>query len=107
LIQKRDKSIGSLFPEDLDPGGVMIMVQKSDLFPDERNWSLIETTVKSDGSVFLHLPNGSLSKEIFEMRRSGPQTFQVRAESLQRRLTRHRMNTLMVALLKPPPQGLI
>jgi hypothetical protein len=85
----------------------MIVIEKSNLFPDERNRSLIEAAVESDRPIFLHLPKGSLSEEIFQMGRHGPQTFQVRGESLQRSLTRHRMNTPMVGLLKPPRQGLI
>jgi hypothetical protein len=45
LIQKGDKPIGSFLPEDFDPSRIMVMVEQSDLFTDERNRSLIETTV--------------------------------------------------------------
>jgi hypothetical protein len=67
LIQKGDKSIGSFFPKDFDPRGVMIVIQECDFFPDERNRSLIEAAVESNRSVSLHLPKGSFSEEILQM----------------------------------------
>jgi len=45
LIQKGNKPIGAFFQKNLDSGGVMLMVEKNHLFPDQRNRSLIETAV--------------------------------------------------------------
>jgi len=71
LIQKGNKSIGSLFPKDFDPSWVMIVIAECDFFTDERNRSLIEAAVKCDRPVFLHLPKGPFSKEILQMGRGG------------------------------------
>jgi len=45
LVQKGNKPIGAFFQENLDSGGVMLMVKKDRLFADQRNRSLIETAV--------------------------------------------------------------
>jgi hypothetical protein len=69
LIQKGDKPVGSFFPKDFDPRRVMIVIQESDFFTDERNRGFIETAVESHRSVSLHLPKGPFSEEIFQMGR--------------------------------------
>jgi hypothetical protein len=45
LVQKGDKPEGALFQEDLDSGRVMLMVQESDLFANQRYGGFIEATV--------------------------------------------------------------
>jgi len=45
LVQKGDKPEGAFFQEDLDSGGVVLMVQQSDLFTNERDGGFIEATV--------------------------------------------------------------
>jgi hypothetical protein len=45
LIQKGDEPIGSFFPKDFNTSQIMVIVEQSDLFVDERNGGLIETTV--------------------------------------------------------------
>jgi hypothetical protein len=71
LIEKGNKPIGSLFPKDFDPRGVMIVIQECDFFTDERNRGFIETAVERHRSVSLHLPKGPFPEEILQVGRRG------------------------------------
>jgi len=98
LIEKGDKPVGSLLPEDFDPSRIRIMVKEGYRFTDQRDRSFVETAIEGDGPVFLHLPKDSLSEEILQVGRGWPQTLQVRGEALHGCLTRHRMEILVIAL---------
>jgi len=105
LIQKGHEAIGTFLKEDFHSGRIIVMVEKNDLFANQRDRGFVETTVEGDGSVFGHDSQSALAKEIFQMRRRWPQTFQVGRESLQGSLTSYRMKTLMISLFNPSPKG--
>jgi hypothetical protein len=100
-IEGNEESIGLILVKDFDPLGIVLMIEKIDIFFDQFDGGFIDSAMKGDGSVPVDFTSGPDAKEIGEVFRGGPQEVKVLGVAVPRGLFRRAMDASMIGLVTP------
>ena len=66
-IEGDEESIGLILVEDFDPLGIVLVIEEIDIFFDQFDGGLIDSSVQRDGSVAVHFSSGTDAEEVREI----------------------------------------
>ena len=100
-IEGDKESVRLILIKDFDPLGVVFVIEEIDIFFDQFYGGLIDSSVKSNGSVAVHFSSGSGAEEVREVFGGGPQEVEVPSVTIPRRFFCRAMDGSMIGLITP------
>ena len=106
-IKRDEESIGLILMKDFDPLRIVFMIEEVDIFSDQFDGGLIDSSVQGDGSVSIDFTSGSGAKEVREVFGGGPQEVKVLGVAIQGRFFCRAMGGSMIGLITPLFESLV